>query len=95
MKEGGRGAQSIRKVSPAEAAWLGLGMYILSADVLLWRIQKDTMSVQFSRWLQSRPGKNVCFLATAGLVAHLWWGVPLPFQASARRYFERRKEFEL
>lgn len=79
------------KFTPAEKAWLGLGFYILGADVVLWRTSKDTMSIQFGKWIETKPGRMVCLLATAGMAAHLWWGLPLPFQARLRKHLGGRK----
>lgn len=82
----------MKRLTPAERAWLGLGVYILAADVFLWRTQCDTLSIQFGRWTQSRQGRSICILATAGMVAHLFWGLPLPLQTQARRYLGGRKD---
>lgn len=75
----------MKKLSPAERAWLGLGLYVLVADVVLWRTENDTMSIQFNRWLVSKQGRAVCILVTAGMVAHLFWGLPLPLQTQAKK----------
>lgn len=82
----------MKRMSPAETAWLGLGAYVLVADVILWRTDRDTMSIQFGRWLETKAGRDLCLLCTAGMVAHLFWGLPLPFQAKARRYLGGRQE---
>lgn len=77
---------SHRKLTPAEKCWLGLGVYVLAADIFLWRTENDTMSIQFSRWLQSPQGRSLCYLATGGMVMHLFWGLPLPLQTQAKKY---------
>jgi len=79
------------RLSHAEKAWLGLGLYVLAADVALWRSDNDTMSIQFGRWIQSKQGRALCILGTTGMVAHLFWGLPIPLQTQAKRYLGGRK----
>lgn len=74
------------KMSPAEKFWIGLGAYILSADVYLWRTECDTLSVCFGGWLKSRNGRALCTAATTAMIIHLFYGMPLPLQRQAKRY---------
>lgn len=74
------------RVSPAEKFWIGLAVYVLGADVYLWRNDHDTMSIQFGDWLKSRNGRALCIAATAGMVIHLFYGMPLPLQRQMRKY---------
>lgn len=73
-------------MSPAEKFWIGVGAYILAADVYLWRHDHDTMSIQFGNWLKSRNGRAACSAATTAMVIHLFYGMPLPLQSQARKY---------
>ena len=79
------------KLTPAEKFWVGLGLYILSADTYLWRKDCDTMSVCFGDWLKTKQGRAICAAATVGMVTHLWVGVPLPLQAQMKRYLGGKK----
>jgi hypothetical protein len=75
-----------RGPTPAEKFWIGGVIYVLVADVYLWRCRKDTMSIQFDHWLQTPRGRRACAVAWGGLSAHLFMGMPLPFQAPLRKY---------
>lgn len=74
----------MKKLSPATKFWGGLVAYVLFADGLLWRQQKDTMSVQWGTWLQSTKGRTVCVVSWAALTAHLFFGMPLPGQRTLK-----------
>lgn len=79
------------KLSPGEKAWIGLGAYVLTADIILWRTDNDTMSIQFGKWLDSDRGKALCFLATAGMIAHLFWSLPIPGQTNLKKIVTYKK----
>lgn len=72
--------------SPAELFWIGLASYILIADMYLWRNRKDTMSIQFGKWLETKHGKMACVAITATLVSHLFIRPPLLLQIKIRNY---------
>jgi hypothetical protein len=72
-------------LTPAEKFWIGLGTYVLAADTILWRRDCDTMSVCFGNWLKTPKGKAACAVGTAGVVIHLFFGMPLPLQRQLKR----------
>lgn len=80
-----------RSMSPAEKFWIGLGAYVLAADVYLWRHDHDTMSIQFGSWLKTRNGRAACITASGGMIVHLFYGMPLPMQRQAKRYLGGKK----
>lgn len=81
-------------LSPGEKFWVGLGVYILTADMVLWRKGHSTMSQEFGGWLQSRKGRYACMGATAFLVGHLFLELPIPGQTNLKNiatYQRKRK----
>jgi hypothetical protein len=78
-------------LSPGEKFWVGLGAYVLAADVLLWRNDKATMSQEFGRWLQTRHGRYACAGATAFLVGHLFLELPIPGQTNLKKVATYRR----
>jgi hypothetical protein len=73
------------KLSPGEKFWIGLGGYILAADMILWRRGHKSMSQEFGRWIQSPMGRKVAICFTAGLIAHLFWELPIPGQTQLKK----------
>lgn len=73
-----------RKITYGEKAWAGLASYVVLADVLAWRKDKDTMSVAFGNWVQTPHGRAACAAVWGLLTAHLWWSCPLPGQTALR-----------
>lgn len=74
-----------RKLTYGEKAWAGLTLYVLAADAVAWRRDKDTMSVAFGCWVQTPHGRAACAAVWGLLTAHLWWSVPLPGQTVLKR----------
>lgn len=79
-------------LSPAAKFWIGIAVYVIAADTILWRRDHKTMSIQWGDWLQTRRGQIACSATWGVLTAHLFWKMPLPFQTSAKRVLGGKKE---
>lgn len=73
------------RLTPGEKFWIGLGVYVLAADMILWRKGHHSMSQEFGKWIQTKNGRRVCIALTAGMVSHLFWEVPIPGQTKLKQ----------
>ena len=73
------------RLSPGEKFWIGLGGYVLAADMILWRKGQKSMSQEFGKWLQTDNGRKLCIAVTIGMIAHLFWELPIPGQTQLKR----------
>ncbi len=71
-------------LSPGERFWIGAGIYVLFADMILWRKGHNSMSQEFGRWLQSPRGRYCCGAATAFMIGHLFLELPIPGQTKLK-----------
>ncbi len=72
-------------LTPATKFWIGIGGYILTADMILWRRGNNSMSQEFGRWLQTPRGRATCLGGAAFLVGHLFLEMPIPGQTNLKR----------
>lgn len=84
----------MKRLTPATKFWIGVGVYALAADTILWRSKNHTMSQQWGAWIQTRKGRTACAAAWGLLTAHLFWSVPLPLQGTAKKVatYKMKKE---
>lgn len=72
-----------------QKAWAGLAAYVIVADAVLIRRNKDTLSIQFGKWLQDPKTRTACIAASALVLSHLYWSFPLPGQKILRKVAEK------